>query len=224
MAALGSGVAHELSTPLGVIVGRAEQILSRVAGDERSVKNVQVILDQADHINQVVRGLLGLARGAPIALQSVDVDGLVRDAAELVRHRFVRANVGLVPRVEASLPSIRCEPLLFKHALVNLLLNACDASPPRSTVRVEVTADIAEMAFIVTDEGDGIAIEHAARATEPFFTTKPAGEGTGLGLAIANEIAKTHRGTLALSRRVPHGTCASIRIPLESRPVAEGSA
>ena len=59
MAAVGSGVAHELSTPLGVIVGRAEQILARAAGDERIAKNAQAILDEAEHIDKVVRGLLG---------------------------------------------------------------------------------------------------------------------------------------------------------------------
>jgi signal transduction histidine kinase len=215
MAALGSGVAHELATPLGVIVGRAEQVLARVAGDERAVKNVQVILQQADHINEVVRGLLGLARGAPIALQAVEANSIVREAAALVQHRFARANVALVPNLGGALPEIRCEPLLFKHALINLLLNACDASPPRSTVRVDVTADAAEIAFVVTDEGEGIPPQHAARATEPFFTTKPEGQGPGLGLAIANEIAKTHRGSLDLAQRSPHGTRACIRIPLE---------
>ncbi|HEY6037872.1 MAG TPA: ATP-binding protein [Kofleriaceae bacterium] len=218
MAALGSGVAHELSTPLGVIVGRAEQLLSRAAGDERSIKSVQVILEQTEHINQVVRGLLGLARGAPIALQSIEAKELVNDAAALVQHRFVRKNVALEPHVASALPEIRCEPLLFKHALVNLLLNACDASPAKSTVRVDVTADAAEIAFVVTDEGDGIPPQHAKRATEPFFTTKPPGEGTGLGLAIANEIAKTHRGSLDLAQRSPHGTRACIRIPLETSP------
>jgi len=99
---------------------------------------------------------------------------------------------------------------------VNLLLNACDASPPASTVHVDVTADASEITFAVTDEGEGITREHAARATEPFFTTKPS--GTGLGLAIANEIAKTHRGTLDLAQRTPHGTRACIRIPLEPQP------
>jgi hypothetical protein len=71
MAALGSGVAHELSTPLGVIVGRAEQLLARAAGDERLAKSAQAIIEQAEHVDRVVRGLLGLALGAPIALQEV---------------------------------------------------------------------------------------------------------------------------------------------------------
>jgi C4-dicarboxylate-specific signal transduction histidine kinase len=72
--------------------------------------------------------------------------------------------------------------------------NACDASPPGGTVRLEVQADSAEVAFVVTDDGEGITPANAARALAPFFTTKPPGQGTGLGLAIANEIASTHRG------------------------------
>src|SRR5512140_558130 len=212
MAALGSGIAHELSTRLGVIVGRAEQLLARAGGDERQIKNAQTILDQADHIDRVVRGLLGLARGAPIALQEVEPGRLVREASELVEHRFARANVQLVPAIDAALPTVRCEPLLFKHALVNLLLNACDASPAGATVRVDVRADSAEVAFIVTDEGEGITPSNAARAIEPFFTTKPAGHG--LGLAIANEIASTHRGSLAIGPLSPRGTRACVTIPI----------
>ena len=214
MAALGSGIAHELSTPLGVIVGRAEQLLARAGGDERATKATQTIIEQAEHMDRVIRGLLGMARGKPIALQEVEPARLVNEASALVQHRFARANVHLVPAVGADVPSVRCEPLLFKHALVNLLLNACDASPAGSTVRLDVQADSAEVAFIVTDEGQGIAPADAARAIEPFFTTKPEGQGTGLGLAIANEIASTHRGTLALAPKAPRGTRASITIPV----------
>ena len=213
MAALGSGIAHELSTPLGVIVGRAEQLLARTTGDDRAAKAAQTIIEQAEHMDRVVRGLLGLARGAPIALQAVEPKSLVREAAALVEHRFARANVQLVPVVGAEVPTVRCEPLLFKHALVNLLLNACDASPAGATVRLEVQGDSAEVAFVVSDEGDGITPANAARAVEPFFTTKPLGQGTGLGLAIANEIASTHRGSLAIAPKLPRGTRASITIP-----------
>ncbi|HEY0251860.1 MAG TPA: ATP-binding protein, partial [Kofleriaceae bacterium] len=194
-------------------VGRAEQLQARVAGDDRAEKHVRTILEQADHINDVVRGFLGLARGAPIALTATRPDEIVKEATALVEHRFARANVMLVEQLAGQLPQIRCEPLLFKHALVNLLLNACDASPAKSTVRVEVSADAGEIWFAVSDEGEGITADHAARVTEPFFTTKPS--GTGIGLAIVNEIAKTHRGTLDLAQITPHGTRAEIRIPLE---------
>ena len=216
MAALGSGVAHEVSTPLGVIVGRAEQMLARANAnsDERLKKNAQTIIEQAAHVERVVRGLLGLARGAPIAMQESAPRELVREAAALVEHRFARAGVHLLPAVAAGAPLVRCEPLLFKHALVNLLLNACDASPRGGTVRVEVVADAAQVAFVVTDDGEGITAAAAARAIEPFFTTKPAGEGTGLGLAIANEIASTHRGSLSIGPRDPRGTRAAITIPV----------
>jgi two-component system NtrC family sensor kinase len=219
MAALGSGVAHELSTPLGVIVGRAEQVLARAGGDERLARNAQKILDQADHIDRVVRGLLGLARGAPIALQEIEPGQLVREAAELVEHRFARAHVQLVPVVADALPTVRCEPLLFKHALVNLLLNACDASPVGATVRLDVVASAAAVEFVVTDDGEGITPGDAARAVEPFFTTKPVGHGTGLGLAIASEIASSHRGALAIGPRTPRGTRASVTIPIDGSTI-----
>ena len=213
MAALGSGVAHELSTPLGVIVGRAEQLLGR--GDERVERSARTILEQANNIDQVVRGLLGFARGAPIALKEVAPKTLVAEAIDLVEHRFARAGVRVAPAFGADLPVVRCEPLLFKHALVNLLLNACDASPRGGTVRIEVRTEGGEVLFVVDDEGHGIAPGAAARATEPFFTTKPVGEGTGLGLAIASEIVSTHRGTLEIGPRAPRGTCAAIKLPID---------
>jgi signal transduction histidine kinase len=94
------------------------------------------------------------------------------------------------------------------------LLNACDASPAGGTVKIAVEPGTSEVAFVVTDDGDGITPADAARAIQPFFTTKPAGKGTGLGLAIVNEIASTHRGSLAIGPRSPRGTRASITLPI----------
>ena len=71
------------------------------------------------------------------------------------------------------------------------------------------------------DDGSGISTSDADKVLEPLFTTKPSGSGTGLGLAIANEIIKSHRGTLTLRAAVPRGTEASIEIPI---PVAAVSA
>jgi signal transduction histidine kinase len=211
---LASGVAHEVSTPLGVIVGRAEQLLPRVKDDERATKAVQVILDQSEHISQVVRGFLTLARDGSPTLGRVSPVSIVQGALALVQHRFEKAGVNLKSGVPGELPAVGGDARLLEHALVNLLLNACDATPRDGHVEVSVRAEGGSLAIDVTDDGVGITQADAARATEPFFTTKPAGQGTGLGLAIANEIVKSHRGSLTIQSAGAKGTRASLRIPL----------
>jgi signal transduction histidine kinase len=212
---LASGVAHEVSTPLGVIVGRAEQLSPRVKDDERATKAVQVILEQSERISQVVRGFLTLARDGSPTLGRVSPVSIVQGALALVQHRFEKAGVNLDGgAVPSALPAIAGDARLLEHALVNLLLNACDATPREGHVQVSARTEGQSLAIDVTDDGVGITEADAARATEPFFTTKPPGQGTGLGLAIANEIVKSHRGSLSIQSAGAKGTRASLRIPL----------
>jgi two-component system, NtrC family, sensor kinase len=216
MGALASGIAHEVSTPLGVILGRAEQLMPKQL-DERSRRAVETIAAQTERIHAVIRGFLALARGNQAPLQHCEPEALARAAVELVEHRFEKAKVALSLELAARLPKVACDPRLFEQVLVNLLLNACDACDPAGSVALSVRADAARVAFIVTDDGVGISPELAERATEPFFTTKPEGEGSGLGLAIANELVKHHGGTLTLESRADgaqrRGTRASVELP-----------
>lgn len=216
MVTLASGVAHELSTPLGVIVGRAEQVAARVKDDATASRSVRAILDEAEHMNRVIRGFLGLARGALPALESVAPGAVIDGARALVEHRFAEAGVSLTVKVPPNLPPLRCDARLLEHALVNLLLNACDACVAGGSVEVRATADATSADFVVTDDGSGIAPAVIERVTEPFFSTKPLGKGSGLGLAITNEIVKSHRGRLTLTPAKPHGTQASLHLPLGS--------
>jgi signal transduction histidine kinase len=221
MAALATGIAHEVSTPLGVIVGRAEQLLPKVAHDERAKKGLESIIEQGTRIGQVVRGFLNLARGESPALEHVNPGRVAVAAEELVEHRFEKAGVHLTVRLDRDLPDIACDPRLLEQVLINLLLNACDACERGGLVELSVRADSERVGFVVTDDGMGITPEAAARATEPFFTTKPIGQGTGLGLAIATEIVKHHGGRLTIvSRQQNHahcndsrGTRASVELP-----------
>jgi signal transduction histidine kinase len=216
MGALATGIAHEVSTPLGVIMGRAEQLLPKVAGDERAKRSLDVILEQSERISHVVRGFLRLARGGSPTLERCEPRTLAREAVQLVEHRFEKARVNLSVDVGPSAPLVACEPRLFEQALVNLLLNACDACDAGGNVELRVREDDGRVAFVVVDDGEGITPEAAARATQPFFTTKAPGEGTGLGLAIATEIAKHHQGSLTLGPREEagaKGTRACIAIP-----------
>lgn len=213
MLTLASGVAHEISTPLGVISGRAEQLLQRAGEDERARRAAQAILEQSQRVKDVIRGLLDLARGGGPALQDVEPRSVVSAAMGLVQHRFEKAGVRLAANVPADLAPVRCDPTLLEHALVNLLLNACDACTRGGLVQVSARREGGSLTFAVEDDGEGIAEVNAARAAEPFFTTKPRGRGTGLGLAVVSEIAKCHRGSFSIEPGAPHGTRARIRLP-----------
>lgn len=213
LAALSTGIAHELGTPLGVIVGRVEQTLDRVSTDERTSAALQIVLQQVTRIQAIVRGCLALARGDSPNLVRVAPGSITKHAIELVRHRFANADVELAFRIDEALPNIACEPSLFEQALVNVLLNACEATPAGGEVRLHVSSTGEHVLFVVDDDGSGIPDDVAQRATEPFFSTKRAQGGSGLGLTIAREIVSHHAGTLTLARREgARGTRAVIEV------------
>ena len=222
MGTFAMGIAHEVSTPLGVIVGRAEQLLARVENDERATRCAQAILRQADGIQHIMRRFLDMARGGRLAFEKTNPSDVVRAAAAALEHRFAKASVTLVADIPSSMPFIQCDRDLLEHAIVNLLLNACEACAPGGRVEVVARSDAERVAFAVTDDGVGISTENAARAAEPFFTTKRPAGGSGLGLAIASEIAKSHRGDLTIRPNAKRGTCARIEIPVAAAGVAHG--
>ena len=213
LGALATGIAHEVSTPLGVIVGRAEQLVPFAASDERATRSVKAITEQAERITRIIRAFLRLARGGTPTLEKVAPAELAAEALELVEHRFEKAGVTLARNIAAEGPRVACDPKLFEQVLVNLLLNACDACSEGGHVELAIRTHDDRVAFVVTDDGEGITPETARRATEPFFTTKSEDAGTGLGLAIANEIVKHHHGELTLAPRSDGaGTCATVEL------------
>jgi signal transduction histidine kinase len=212
MGTLAMGVAHEIATPLGAIAARAEQIMQKAESDDRIASNARSILSQTDRIDQVIRGLLGLARGDAPALQRLSARSLVENAVALVEHRFAKADVVLTQEIDRELPPLLGDPRLLEHAIVNLLLNACDACKEGGGASIRARQQDGQVEIAVEDSGTGISPADVGRAREPFFTTKGK-DGTGLGLAIAHEIVANHRGRLTLSPREPRGTRAAISLP-----------
>ncbi len=208
-----SGVAHEISTPLGVIAGRAAQMALRTEGDARLARNAQAIQEEVQRIHRTLRRFLDLARGGPAVQEELHPGNLVGAAVALVAHRFLKAGVRLQVEVPPDLPILRGDGSLLEQLLVNLLLNACDASSPEEAVVILAGAVEGRTFFEVLDADCGIPQDHLERVGEPFFTTKPRGKGTGMGLAIAKEIVSMHHGTLALDPRQPRGTRARVELP-----------
>ncbi len=116
MGPLATGVANEMATPLGIIVGRAEQVEKRVAGDERAERAVRTILEQVERINTVVRGFLHLARGGDPTLARAPAQALVRSAVRLTQHRFEKAGVSIAEHATDDVGESQCDPRLFEHA------------------------------------------------------------------------------------------------------------
>jgi signal transduction histidine kinase len=206
-------IAHEIGTPLGVVRGRAEQVLPKLA-DRAGVDDLRVVIKQVDHISSTIRQLLDFARRSPFEKRSVSLEMVVERTRELLQLKLEARRLQLDLELDADLPQLTADPDQLQQVLVNLLLNACDAS--RTGDRLSISARRApnEMVLIqVSDPGCGIPAEHLESIFEPFFTTKPRGEGTGLGLPIAVGIVRNHGGQIDVVSGSGRGTTVTVLWP-----------
>jgi signal transduction histidine kinase len=156
---------------------------------------------------------------------------IARNAINLVQYRFSNSGVTLEfqPCQDEEL-QIACEPALFEQALIDILINALEASRPGQHVTLSVHYDQSTIAFVVLDEGTGIPESVIARVTEPFFTTKAGKGGSGLGLAIAKEILIHHRGDISFELRhsadmhAQSGTRVVVKLPRTEEQPGESTA
>jgi signal transduction histidine kinase len=221
VAALASGFAHEIGTPLGIISGRIEQLSAGAVTPERRGELLAQVAQQVARVGTLVRSFLAFARGEAGLFVRAPAREVAESALRLVRHRFATGEIELALEVGAVDGAvIACEPALIEQALVNLLVNALEASTAGQRVTLRVERDAGRVSFVVTDQGAGIPESVTAHVTEPFFTTKSRSGGTGLGLTIAREIVLHHRGELQIERRKDEsgatGTAVAIRVPCQA--------
>jgi signal transduction histidine kinase len=223
---LASGLAHELGTPLNVVSGRAKMIASGEAADADEVAEcARVIAAQADRMAELVRGLLGFARRRSGAKRSIDLVALVRQTLALLVPLGAKRGVEVLGELPEAPMMVHADPPQLQQALMNLVMNALQASPSGKRVRVSVSTARDELPALartagpfaliaVEDEGEGIAPELIEQVFDPFFTTKPPGEGTGLGLAVAYGIAQDHAGWIDVESEPQRGSRFRIGLPL----------
>ncbi len=214
---LAAGVAHEIGTPLGIISGRAEQLLQRVPEGEAGEpmrKGLSSVMAQVDKVSTTIRQLLDFARARPIEAIAVTPTHLLETAGALLEHRFHQAKVALELDAKAAVPAILADPGQLEQVFVNLLMNAADACPPGGHVKVTAAQRGSRVCFEVVDDGCGISAEHMTAVLDPFFTTKKRGQGTGLGLTIAADIVKNHGGALEIDSVVGRGTTIRVLLPM----------
>ncbi len=215
---LGAGLAHELGTPLNVILGHAELIHSEHTTPAMIHASSRAIVGQAQKMTSIIRGLLDFARRPTTTRASVPVAELARDAANLIRPMARKANVEIrVDEAPGDAPTVRANRTELEQVLVNLMMNGIQAMPSGGTlvVRSGTVAAAPSNAFVeVVDTGVGIAPDTLPQVFDPFFTTKEVGAGTGLGLSVSYGIVADHGGQIEVETEVGAGTRFSVILPV----------
>ncbi len=208
---LSSAIAHEIKNPVSLIstsIATAKQL----GGSERE-EMYAIASEEAERLVALTTDFLSYAHPRslkPVATSVNDTVGYVNDAC---RAHASKKQVSLQVVISDPL-STEADPGQLQQALINLVLNAVEASDPGGKVTVKAYAQ--EHQLFIDTENSGAPIPESEQALifEPFYTTRP--KGTGLGLSIARNIARAHGGDIVLSSNQPQRICFSLTLPLSN--------
>jgi two-component system NtrC family sensor kinase len=216
---MAASVAHEINNPLAGILTYSKlmvRLLDTDPVDEQTraacVRNLKLVQRESERCTAIVRNLLEFARQRPLALTEVETATVLDEALSLIAHQAKLYGIA-IERQAGPLPKLKADFGQLRQAIVNIVLNACEAMPSGGTVLITgKTVDdgkAVELGF--TDTGPGIPPDKLAKIFDPFFTTKE--KGTGLGLSVVYGIIERHGGTISATSEVGHGTTFVIRLP-----------
>jgi len=224
---LATGIAHEINNPLTSVAGYAEALLRRFR-DEPSLgtdsrldvfpKYLEVIVREAYHCKGIIGSLLNFGRKSDGLLGTVDLNRILSEILELLRHQPNYAEMEVVAELKENLPPILGDPSGLRQVFMNLLINACHAIKDGGRVEVSSSYSDKDRAIYihVRDTGCGISHDVIDRIWDPFFTTKDVGKGVGLGLALSYNIVKRHEGEISVKSTVGEGSEFTVRLPVRS--------
>jgi PAS domain S-box-containing protein len=202
---LAGGVAHEINTPLGIILGYVQLLLEDAPKDQQIHQDLQTIEKQTKVCRKIVSDLLGFSRNTESAMESMDLNASIEEIVSVVEHIFRQERVMLEKDLDPTIPPIIGDKEKLKQVWMNLLNNAFDAVGSDGTILVatKLCSHRRRVVVSVSDTGKGISQENLNHIFDPFFTTKPAGEGTGLGLSVTFGIIHDHKGRISAISPAP---------------------
>lgn len=209
---MAAGMAHEVKNPLAAIRSSAQMLAE--GADTRSAELAGIVVSETDRVDRVLGDFLRYARPAPLEFTRAKLSEVLDSCIELLESEAARRRIEVTRHYpEEQEPEVYIDPAQIRQALLNLLLNALQASPDsgRIVVRVE-EAGRRRARVTVRDFGPGVPADKLGRVFEPFFTTRAG--GTGLGLAIARRIVTEHGGSTRLENAEVRGAVATVELPV----------
>lgn len=223
---LTTALAHEIGTPLNVIMGRAEYVLRKMSPEDPLRENLEKIVGQIERIIKLVQQLLSFTRIKPLEARPFRLGPLLQGVLSLFEHQLEQQGITATLDCSNDLPEILADPDQIQQVCFNIILNAIQAMPQGGnlTIRVSQTVprhqreDSIKDQYIkieIVDRGVGIQPEHLQKLFDPFFSTKEVGKGTGLGLTVCYSITKNHGGWIHVKSQAGKGSVFTIYLPLK---------
>lgn len=217
---MAAGIAHEVNNPLTTLKLLVESIGRHLGPSDPLARDVDVARGEIDRIHATMLRFLSLAAPAEPAREPTDLNEVARRILALLRHQIERHGITIDARFDPRLPKLLVDPSQVGQAILNVLLNAVQATPRSGAIAVATQIAGGEVLLTVADSGPGIPPEEHDRVFEPFHTTKA--RGTGLGLTITRSILLRHGGGVLIGRSRLGGAEVTLRLPVTA-PVTEGA-
>jgi two-component system NtrC family sensor kinase len=223
---LSASVAHEINNPVSGVLNLS-MLMQRMLKEDgippgrtpEFRKYLGQVTNETARVGRIVSDLLAFSRRGKPQQAPADLNRIVSMTLSLVEHKMKLSNVAVQATLCENLPAAHCDPSQIQQVVLNLVLNAAEATQSRPERHVAVATSAGEgMARItVSDNGEGISPENLSKIFDPFFTTKPEGKGVGLGLAVSYGIIESHGGDIEVKSQVGEGTTFVVSLPLEPR-------
>jgi two-component system sensor histidine kinase HydH len=212
--AIAARLAHEVKNPLSAIKALSTHV-SRNATDAKTAERLAIVAAEADRLQSIVEGFLSFSRGLDdLKLAPVRPYEMARELSVLLETRAAEAGVGLEVTGDPTVV-LDADARKLRQALLNLVLNAIQASPQGAAVEVIVLVEGNGARITVHDDGFGMTPDVLERIRKPYFTTKEG--GTGLGVAVARGLVEQHGGRLEFKSAPGKGTTVAMTLPLKAK-------
>ncbi len=197
---LAAGVAHEINTPLQVILTNAQLLADEFPQGSEPLEDLKLIEEQTKICGRIVADLLLYSREGETIIDSIDINQIIEEVLAVMEHSLNIDRIYITRDFASHLPPISGDVEKLKQVYINMLNNAHDAvgSDGAITITTHHDMDAGEIVISFMDSGRGIPPEIINKIFDPFFTTKGVGEGTGLGLSVTFGIVKDHGGHIAV--------------------------
>ncbi len=195
---LAAGVAHEINTPLGIILGYAQLLLEDVKQDGQIYGDIAIIVKQTKACSRIVADLLRFSRSGTSIITDFDINEALEEVLGILKHTFNLNHIAVICEYAVSPLLMKGDKEKIKQVFINLLNNAFDAIKENGSICIKTGTGMTEneRKISISDTGKGIPEKNIKKIFEPFYTTKGPDKGTGLGLSVTFGIIKEHNGII----------------------------